>query len=143
VRPTSLPARFVPDAIPDAGPLGGLFTGLTAARHGTVVCVGCDQPFLSAKLLRYLATLLGAHDAVVPRIAEDSQPLHAVYRREVAPAARRQIATADYRLRRFVESLDVRWVDAEELDELDPDHRSFLNVNTPRQWEEARSRFAG
>jgi molybdenum cofactor guanylyltransferase len=129
-------ARGIRDEIEDVGPLGGLLSGLTGAHHRHVICVGCDQPFLDTELLRYLVTLAGDSDAVVPRIAGSSYPLHAVYARDITAAARERIETGEYSVRRFLDTIRVRWVDESEIDVFDPEHRSFLNVNTPEQWRE-------
>jgi molybdenum cofactor guanylyltransferase len=129
-------ARWIRDEIESVGPLGGLLSGLIGARHRYVICVGCDQPFLDADLLRYLASLAGDSDAVVPRIAGSSHPLHAVYDRDITAAARKRIETGEYSVRRFLDTIRVRWVDESEIDVFDPEHRSFLNVNTPEQWRE-------
>ena len=129
-------ARWIKDEIEAVGPLGGLLSGLDQARHRYVVCVGCDYPFLDAALLRYLASLAHDEDAVVPRIAGSSHPLHAIYSREVSASVRNSIETRQYSLRRFLDTIRVRWVDESEIDAFDPEHRSFLNVNTPEQWRE-------
>ena len=50
------------DMIPDAGALGGIYTGLMHASHDVVVCVACDSPFLQPKLLSYLVSILGEYD---------------------------------------------------------------------------------
>jgi molybdopterin-guanine dinucleotide biosynthesis protein A len=126
--------RSVADEVSNAGPLGGLSAGLQVIRHDAAICVGCDQPFLNRKLLSYLASVVGNHDAVVPRIAGRSHPLHAVYSRDVAPAAGSQIECGDLRLRTLLGRIRVRWVDEREIDPIDPDHRSLLNVNTPEEW---------
>ena len=54
------------DILPDAGALGGVYTGVTHASHDAILCVACDSPFLEPKLLSYLVTVLGEYDAVIP-----------------------------------------------------------------------------
>src|ERR1700736_174434 len=71
--------RFVPDAVNDVGPLGGLATGIKLLRRPYAICVGCDMPFLDGSVLTYLVTQSDGYDAVVSRIEGKSQPLHAVY----------------------------------------------------------------
>jgi molybdopterin-guanine dinucleotide biosynthesis protein A len=126
--------RFVEDETPELGPLGGLCTGLHAAAHRHVLCVGCDMPFLNADLLRRLVSLLGEHDAAVPRVCGKTHPLHAVYTGDCAAAAKRQIESGDLRLRALLAKLRVRWVEESEIEATDPERRSLLNVNTPEDW---------
>ena len=86
-------ARVAPDAIPGSGSLGGILSGIEAARHERVFVAAADMPFLNVALVRDLLGRLEGHDAVVPVIGNRPEPLHAVYGPAVATAARRQIAT--------------------------------------------------
>ena len=54
------------DIVPHTGALGGIYTGLMSASYDTVLCVGCDNPFLVPNLLTYLVSVLGEYDAVMP-----------------------------------------------------------------------------
>ena len=90
-QPDVAGARVVPDAIPGSGSLGGILSGVEAARYDRVFVAAADMPFLHAGLVRDLLDRLEGHDAVVPVIGSRPEPLHAVYSRAVAPAARSQI----------------------------------------------------
>ena len=90
-QPVVAGARVVPDAIPGAGSLGGILSGVEAARHDRVFVAAADMPFLHAGLVRHLLDRLEGHDAVVPVVDGRPEPLHAVYGPAVAPAARTQI----------------------------------------------------
>lgn len=125
------------DDFPNAGPLGGLLTGLRRARHPTSIVVACDLPFLNGALLAYLHSLLEGHDAVVPRVEGRPEPLHAVYRTAIIPAVERLLRDGSLSMQSLVSRVDVRWVDENETDCFDPARLSFKNVNTPLDWEEA------
>ncbi|MCW5851523.1 MAG: molybdenum cofactor guanylyltransferase [Anaerolineae bacterium] len=154
--------RVVPDAFPGAGSLGGLYTGLQAARYPYVVTVACDMPFLNVDLLRYLADAAQGWDASIPRAPiegmtgrgrrrdgsptakdVDLQPLHAVYHRRVARPIRARIAAGDLRMIGFLSSVRVRYVSAEDVRRLDPQGVSFLNANTPEEWQAVLERLDG
>jgi molybdopterin-guanine dinucleotide biosynthesis protein A len=62
--------RIIGDVYPGKGSLGGIFSGLQAAREEYALAVACDMPFLNAKLLSYLISLAPQFDVVIPR-AED------------------------------------------------------------------------
>ncbi|MDQ3328826.1 MAG: NTP transferase domain-containing protein, partial [Chloroflexota bacterium] len=49
--------RHVPDLYPNAGSLGGIYSGLQAAAYPHALAVACDMPFLSPHLLRYMASV--------------------------------------------------------------------------------------
>jgi molybdopterin-guanine dinucleotide biosynthesis protein A len=130
--------RAVPDDVPNAGPLGGLVSGLRQIESPYAIVVACDHPFLDARLLRYLLGLASGYDAVVPVIEGRSQPTHAVYARHIQSAGEQQLASGRYKLDLLLGSLQVRWVSEEEIDAAGLDRRSFVNVNTPPEWEMAQ-----
>ena len=68
------------DAVPDAGPLGGIYTGLLGIGAGAGLFLGVDLPFVTVALLRRLLELSERHDAVVPESPRGPEPLCAVYR---------------------------------------------------------------
>ena len=119
-QPVVAGARVVPDAIPGAGSLGGILSGVEAARHDRVFVAAADMPFLHAALVRDLLDRLEGHDAVVPVVDGRPEPLHAVYGRAVAPAARSQIERGQLKIAMAFRGLDVLWVPEADLRRLDP-----------------------
>ena len=131
-------ARVVPDAIPGSGSLGGILSGIEAARYARVFVAAADMPFVNVALVRDLLGRLGGHDAVVPIVGGRPEPLHAVYGPAVAIAARRQISRGKLKIALAFEGLNVVRVPEAELRELDSELRSFRNVNTPEDFAGAR-----
>ncbi|EMR03671.1 molybdenum cofactor guanylyltransferase [Cesiribacter andamanensis] len=43
--------RVVPDLVAEAGPMGGIYTGLTASASEYNVVLSCDMPFITAEAL--------------------------------------------------------------------------------------------
>jgi len=133
-----LPARLVGDIYPGRGALGGIHAGLSASRTELTLVVACDMPFLNPALLRYLVSLAPGYDAVVPRLGDQFEPLHAVYTRRCLPPMERLLAQGPQRVITFYEQIHLRVVEEEELRRLDPELRSFINVNTPEEWTHAQ-----
>lgn len=129
-----IPARFVPDDLPGAGPLGGLLTGLRVARRPFVAVVACDMPFLEAATLRALLRLAPGYDAVVPRVDGQAQPLHAVYARGIGPAVQARLTAGKGSLLGLLDGLRVRWVDDDEMQAAGTPLHSLVNVNDPDDW---------
>ncbi len=134
-EPLALPARLVPDERRGEGSLMGLYSGLKAARHSQVLAVACDMPFLSLPLLRYMLPLAEGHDVVIPRVRGYLEPLHAVYSTTCLPAMARLLAEGQHQIIAFFHEVQVRYVEEDEVDRYDPHHLSFINVNTPEDWE--------
>lgn len=124
------------------GALGGLHAALAACGARWAAVVPCDLPFVTGELFERLASLRGGEvDAVAP-LQEDGrpQPLCALY----APArclgeAERLIRAGERRPRALLRAVRTRWVRFEELKDLDGSQHFFDNVNTPVDYEEAKS----
>ena len=130
----ALAARLVPDEKPGLGSLMGIYSGLRAMRRSHALVVACDMPFLNLPLLRYMASLVPRYDVVVPRVDSLLEPLHAIYGKSCLPFMEELLDRGERKITAFFNRVQVRYVDQTELDEFDPDHLSFVNVNTPQDW---------
>lgn len=122
------------DLIPDAGPLGGLYTALSQARYAWTLLVACDMPWLNPALLRALIALALAEEeciAVVPRWQTYPEALHALYHRHCLPTLRAALAAGRLKTSHYLEALPVRYVERTTITLWDPLGRSFTNLNTP------------
>ena len=129
--------RMASDPEPGAGALHGLRTALEAARGQTVLVLACDMPFVSRPLLEHMLQLAEAADLVVPRRGGEYEPLHAVYSKGCLPALEAALQRGQRRMISFFPSLNLRTVEQEEIDRLDPEGLSFFNVNTPEDLRKA------
>lgn len=130
--------QLIEDERPYAGPLPALIAGLRATETERTIVVACDMPFLNPGLLRRLAEGLDDDiDAVVPVAGDRPQPLHAAYGACALEPLTALLASGERSLRGALERLRVRWVPDEEWRSLDPDGRSFLNLNTPDDFRRA------
>ncbi|HEX8190461.1 MAG TPA: molybdenum cofactor guanylyltransferase [Pyrinomonadaceae bacterium] len=125
------------------GALGGLHAALAACGAPWAAVVSCDLPFVTGGLFARLASLRGAGvDAVAP-LQEDGrpQPLCALY--APAPclgAAEGLIRAGELRPRALLRTVRTRWVQFDELSDLEGSGLFFSNVNTPDDYEEAKRR---
>jgi molybdopterin-guanine dinucleotide biosynthesis protein A len=131
--------RIVPDTETRAGALMALHSGLSAATSELCVVVACDMPFLNTALLAWLVDLSAGFDVVIPVNAGQMEPMHAVYRREPClDAIGRALARGDKRMTSYLGEVRVREVADHKLRPLDPELRSFFNINTPEDLGQAR-----
>jgi len=147
-----LGVRLTGDVFPNTGSLGGIYSGLRAAKNEFAIAVACDMPFLNPALLEYLLGLAPGFDAVIPSVPDERKaqqkkdkgearpktakdfhlhPLHAVYAKTCLSAMEQAIRREDLRMISFHDAVRVRIVEASELDSRDPQRLSFWNVNTP------------
>jgi molybdopterin-guanine dinucleotide biosynthesis protein A len=134
--PIELPqVRIVYDRVDDGGPLAGIEAGLSAAVHELLLVVAGDMPWLQEPLLRLLAERARAEpgaDAVGIQSTHGIEPLLAVYRRSVLPVVSGLVDGGELRVGRLLEL--VRTVAVPETDwrRADPQARSLVNLNGPR-----------
>lgn len=132
-RYEELGVRVVADRFPEGGALGGIATGVGAAQHDLVLVAACDMPFTSAAVWRSLVERADGSDAVVPMIAGEYETLHALYTKRCLPAMESALASSRMRVISFFPEVRVSEVGEDELRAVDPDLRSFTNVNTPEE----------
>lgn len=121
--------EYLEDLYPGKGPLGGIYTGLAASRSACNVVAACDLPFLNVELLRYMIKLSPDFDAVVPRVGK-VQPLHAVYSESCLDAMKEQVENDLLKITRFLDSVNVRYVEEAECRSIDRRLLSFFNINS-------------
>ena len=134
-----LEARVVGDVYPGKGALGGMYSGLKAARNHHSLVVACDMPFLDLKLLRYMILLSPGQDVVIPRVGGLTEPLHAIYSKQCLQPIERVLAGGGGRIIDFFPEVRVRYIEEQEIKLFDPQCLSFFNINTPADLEKARS----
>jgi molybdopterin-guanine dinucleotide biosynthesis protein A len=137
-----LPVRLVPDVRPGEGALMGIYSGLRAARHPHALAVACDMPLLSLPLLRYMLPLADGYDVVIPRVAGWLEPLHAIYGKTCLSAMRRLLDQGQRQIIAFFDQVRVCYVEEDEVTRCDPRHLSFVNVNTPEDWQRVQRLLA-
>jgi molybdopterin-guanine dinucleotide biosynthesis protein A len=145
-----LPARVVPDAYPDGGALGGVYSGLLAARYDYALVVACDMPFLNPALLGALLARPRDYDLLVPRSIEPgstrnqlgAESLHAIYGKGCLAPMRATLESGRRQIAAFFPQVRVAFFEPDETRRYDPAGRSFMNVNTPEQMAEAAAWLA-
>ncbi len=141
-----LGVESVPDDISGQGALGGILTALRHSGAARTLVVACDMPLLNPALLRFMASVPGPYDALVPRLALPDgtlrpEPLHAIYSPACEPVAARLIALGARKLAAFLNEIDARYLDEREVLPYDPALLSFANANTPGEWERIRENW--
>lgn len=137
----TLPATVVRDDVPFQGPVGGIYYGLKAAGGDFSFVTSCDVAFTNLSLISYLISHISNHDVVVPYWQERFQPLYAVYRRSVLPLLKEQLERGELRPIFLYDKVRTRKICEEEIRRFDPEGLSFLNMNTPADYDEALKRW--
>ena len=128
---------IVPDILPHAGPLGGIYTAIVSSPRPRTLVVACDMPFLNLRLLEELTRDRDA-DLVIPRSRTGYEPLCATWSARCVEAIRRRIERGALKAAAIVEDVRVEEIGPPVLASLDPLGLLFVNVNTPHDYERAQ-----
>lgn len=114
------------------GPLRGIVAGLAQCTADWAWVVACDTPLVSAELLRALRREARPGDVAVTPVWRDRlQPLMACWEKAAASALAKILSAGEHSPGVALDRLGCRLFPAERCAEIDPDGRSFFNVNTP------------
>ncbi len=122
--------KVIKDIIPDKGSLGGLYSGLSVSDRTYNLATACDMPFLNLELFRHMIELSEGYDAVVPMVKDTAEPLHAVYSRNCLQAMQYLIEQNKLSIKELYSMIKVRYLNTSDIEQLDPHHLSFFNINT-------------
>jgi len=130
--------RIVTDQEPNRGPLMGFYSGLSATHpsstHALVVAV--DMPFIQPAILTYLLSLATSDTIIMPFVQATPQVMLAVYPRTILPLAAQYLHQGRRGIRSILEVAPVFYIEEAQLREVDPELRSFINVNTPEEFQQ-------
>lgn len=125
--------RIVTDRVPDYGPLMGLYSGLSTMQAEHAIVVAVDMPFVQAALLSFLLFQPRTDSLLIPIVDNVPQVLLAIYPRSSLSVIEKCIQQGRRDLRSLLEVAPVRYIDEAQLRRVDPQLRSFVNVNTPEE----------
>jgi len=130
-------ATVVRDEQPGEGPVGGLVVGLRELGCEVALVLTCDVPFVSAVVAKYLEAAIEGFDVAVPEWEGRLNPLQAAYRTTCQPVLAELFAAGRRRPVDLFDRVPTRIVREEEIRSLDPEGRTFLNMNSPEDYEAA------
>ncbi len=129
----------VADAEPGRGPLMGLYSGLLACPTPYALAVPCDAPFLAPALLEALIARRRPDAMTLPETGDGPQPMPGVYPTTLAPAIAALLEGGRAAMRDLTASSTVELLTKEEVRTLDPEGRTFMDLDTPEDLAAARA----
>ena len=124
--------RVVADEVPGRGPLMGIVSALDASTYDLAFVVACDMPEIDVGLMRRMFRETEGYDGVVP-VGRGSlpEPLFAIYRKSVVPAAREALASGKRRVNEIFRRHRIKFIEPEGL-------VPVRNVNTMAEYRKFR-----
>ncbi len=124
---TKFGKRLVTDIYPNAGPLGGLYTGLHHSKTQKNLVLACDTPLINEVVLQLLIDEVEAHvDGVQLQHKMQKMPLIGLYKDSCKLQLQRELETGERKLQTAIAKLNMKTVDVP----VNLVHCT-LNVNTP------------
>lgn len=119
------------DRVRRCGPLGGILTGLCNSQAVAVLFLACDMPLVSSRLLKRIVrgSRCGERAVFVTQQARVGFPCFLP--RSAAEIVEEQIAVGEFSLHALAKRLRAHRL------KVPARNRELLNVNTPRDLEEA------
>ena len=131
--------RGIPDVHRGIGPMGGIHSALATLDAPAVFVLGCDTPFVSEELVRYVLRYPSRTPVKVAMQEKEIHPLCGVYGRACLPQLDACIARGTRTLLSFLETVDATAVPVTgELSFFHPD--LLRNINDPAALEAAQTR---
>jgi molybdopterin-guanine dinucleotide biosynthesis protein A len=142
-RFSGLGLEVVADDFPAAGPLGGIATALRTSRSQWNLIVACDLPYLTKTWLEYLVARgqSSAGDAVLPMNERGAEPLCAMYQTRCEPVIRAALERGTRKVTDGLVGLRVENIEPEEWKAFDSESFLFKNMNSPADYEEAKTKL--
>lgn len=129
------------------GPLAGIYTGLAHTDTEMNLFVACDMPFASRRMGKWMIEELAKtdQDALIAMTDGIYHPLFAVYRTSALEAAKVQLQRKQYRLKEFLQLLDIKIVTEQDVpDALKAEYaNAFWNMNDPESFQVVKTKLKG
>jgi len=122
--------RVVEDIRQGCGPLGGIYTALSATESEYCFVCATDMPNLNVGLISHMISQTDDHDIVMPMWSKGREPLHAIYRRSVIPYAASLLDHSIFRIFSLIEKVDALFIPEETIRMYGDPTVLFSNINT-------------
>lgn len=119
--------QTIPDAVPDMGPVGGIFTALNHSDTAQVLILSCDIPKITTEVIMLLAEKAALHPDQIVFVSDgkNDYPLIASYPKSCLGEFKKALTEGRLKLRQLVATLPHHRI------EINPERTASLqNINT-------------
>ncbi len=131
-----LGVQMVGDVLDTRGPMTGILSALINPEISDIFVTACDMPYINAILIKHITEKWdGKRDAVIPIYYKRPQPLFGMYSKRIAVRMEDSIRKGRKSLRDFLEEINVLYIHEDVVRSIDPEGRSFVNINTVKDYQ--------
>ena len=130
----------VTDIIPSNCALAGLHAGLFYASYPYAYVTACDTPFVKRSVVEYIVgSIRPGYEVIIPQTDDGLEPLSAVYSKDCIPLIEENLKKNIFMIKKFFRKKKVKEIPVDKLKMLDPQMQFIFNVNTPKDFEKAKT----
>ncbi len=128
-------AKLVGDIYKSCGPLTGILSAMLNTNAGALFIMACDMPFVRKEVANLILSRKKKSKIVICEFDSKLQPLLGLYDCSLLPEIEKFLLSDNIRILDFIEQTDDFYIIKEdELKEIDPKGCSFVNINTPEEY---------
>lgn len=119
----------------------GIYSGLMTSSNPYIFTIACDMPFVNIPLIEYMIQQLTDEDIIIPYVEPHYEPLHGIYSRSCIPCIKEMLDKGNYKITTLLNSAIIKRIMKDEITQLDPLMRCFINVNNYEEYMEIQGSF--
>jgi len=136
------PVKFVKDIDKFGGPLNAVVSCANEIETDSFFLLTCDTPLFKGTLISYFQSTIENYDCVIPVINGKYQPINTIYKKDTLEVAKdTYLNQRKNSLFAWINRLNVKYVDEEEIKKIDKELGSYFSVNTPKQYQKLLEKF--
>lgn len=130
------------DLILDKGPMGGIYTALSATKLEWNMFLSCDIPLIKSDILKLLSdNIQSDYDAIIVKHNNTIEPLCGIYNKSLKDFFQVSIEQEKLSITKALAELKVKYVEIPELESRAT--YCFKNINTPQDLKEVKEVLHG
>lgn len=123
--------RIIGDVVRIRGPMTGIFSAFICSDAPSLFVMACDMPSVFRELVHLIKETYTGQDAVIPIFGGKPQPLLGIYSRTVCGTIEGRLKSDNRTMMGLLESIDAYFIEERDVLRIDPEGKSFINLNTP------------
>lgn len=128
--------REIADLKQGLGPMGGLQSGLIAAKNHTCLLMACDMPLVNADLMNLFIEKSAGFDVVLPQVGVDIEPMFGIYKKSILPVVDKCIAEKRRSLLNLVKAGKTLFLTEDIWESVAQSKEVFFNINYLKDYED-------
>jgi molybdenum cofactor guanylyltransferase len=127
---------MIGDVVDSRGPMTGILSVFMNTEPADIFVTACDMPYINAILIKYMIERYNDRfEALIPLYDGKPQPLFGIYAKRLSGPMEQRIRAGKKSLLDFLKTINVRYIKEEEVRKIDPEGRSFVNINTFKDYQ--------